>query len=181
MKKGSTFTYLHSGHLGDTALQTNTSGNMVTNQGYYAFGKKRIGGTLSTDHNFTGQKIDGSGLLYYNARYYDPQIGQFVSPDTVVPEPTNLFDYNRYMYVRGNSLKYNDPTGHCIFGLDTIVCLIAAATVAGGASNAAGNAGVQIYQNWNSDRDLTDNLSDFNKTEVGIAFGYGAVVVDLHR
>jgi len=47
-----------------------------------------------------------------NARYYDPQIGQFISPDTLVPDATNVFDYNRYMYARGNPMKYTDPTGH---------------------------------------------------------------------
>ena len=47
-----------------------------------------------------------------NARYYDPVTGQFVSPDTLVPDATNLFDYNRYMYVRGNPLRYTDPSGH---------------------------------------------------------------------
>jgi len=31
-----------------------------------------------------------------NARYYVPVTGQFVSPDTLVPDATNLFDYNRY-------------------------------------------------------------------------------------
>ncbi|MEZ4868012.1 MAG: polymorphic toxin-type HINT domain-containing protein [Caldilineaceae bacterium] len=51
-------------------------------------------------------------MYYYNARYYDPEIGQFISPDTVVPDPTNLFAYNRYMYSFGNPLKYNDPSGH---------------------------------------------------------------------
>lgn len=29
-----------------------------------------------------------------------------------MPEPGNLLDYNRYLYVRGNPLKYNDPSGH---------------------------------------------------------------------
>ncbi len=50
--------------------------------------------------------------MYYNARYFDPDLGQFISPDTLVPDPTNLFDYNRYMYVRGNPMRYSDPTGH---------------------------------------------------------------------
>jgi pimeloyl-ACP methyl ester carboxylesterase len=39
-------------------------------------------------------------------------LGQFISPDTLVPDPTNVMDYNRYAYARGNPLKYNDPTGH---------------------------------------------------------------------
>jgi len=53
-------------------------------------------------------------LQYYNARYYDPAIGVFISPDTVVPDGTNVFDYNRYMYVRGRVFNANDPTGHCV-------------------------------------------------------------------
>jgi len=50
--------------------------------------------------------------MYYNARYYDPQIGHFISPDTIVPNPTNVLDYNRYMYVRGNPISFSDPSGH---------------------------------------------------------------------
>ena len=40
-------------------------------------------------------------------------IGQFVSPDTIVPEPGRVFGYNRYMYTLGNPLNYTDPSGHC--------------------------------------------------------------------
>ena len=46
-----------------------------------------------------------------NARYYDPQIGQFISPDSLVPDPTVLIDYNRYAYARANPLRYFDPNG----------------------------------------------------------------------
>lgn len=35
--------------------------------------------------NYTGQRLDSTGLLYYHARYYDPGLGRFVSPDTLVP------------------------------------------------------------------------------------------------
>ena len=45
----------------------------------------RSGGITSTSLNYTGQRRDDTGLLYYNARYYDPSIGRFISADTVVP------------------------------------------------------------------------------------------------
>ncbi len=105
-------TYLHTDHLGSTLLATNSSGTMVGEHRYRAYGSRRGGDELATDHRFTSQKLDGTGLYYYNARYYDPEIGAFISPDTLVPDPTLVSDYNRFAYVRGNPLKYNDPSGH---------------------------------------------------------------------
>lgn len=48
-----------------------------------------------------------SGLDYYNARYYDPVLGQFASADTKQGP-------NRYAYVAGNPETLTDPTGHRI-------------------------------------------------------------------
>jgi hypothetical protein len=50
--------------------------------------------------------------MYYNARFYDPYLNQWVQPDTVVPNAGFVADYNRYSYVRNNPLRYSDPTGH---------------------------------------------------------------------
>jgi RHS repeat-associated protein len=47
---------------------------------------------LNRDRTFTNQKQDGTGLLYYNARYYDPTRGTFLSPDTLVPDAGVLPD-----------------------------------------------------------------------------------------
>ncbi|MCB0083115.1 MAG: RHS repeat-associated core domain-containing protein, partial [Caldilineaceae bacterium] len=100
-------------HLGSTVLVTDSDGNAFETQQYYAYGRPRGGGALPTDFTYTGQKVDGTGLMYYRARYYDPVIGQFVSPDTIVPDATSVLDYNRFAYARANPLKYNDPSGHC--------------------------------------------------------------------
>jgi pimeloyl-ACP methyl ester carboxylesterase len=47
-----------------------------------------------------------------NARTYDPALGTFLSPDTVVPDAGRVSDYNRFLYARGNPLRYADPSGH---------------------------------------------------------------------
>jgi len=56
--------------------------------------------------------LDGTGLYYYNARYYDPTIGRFISADTIVPNPTHAQALNRYSYCLNNPLRYIDPSGH---------------------------------------------------------------------
>ena len=61
-------------------------------------------------HNNTG--THNLGLIYMNARYYMPEVGRFISPDTIVPEPGNPQSFNRYAYALNNPIKYNDPSGH---------------------------------------------------------------------
>src|SRR5205807_1784725 len=78
-------TYLHSDQLGSVSLATNASGGVVSQQEYDPWGALRAGGIGQTTLNYTGQRLDASGLLYYHARYYDPNLGRFVSADSVVP------------------------------------------------------------------------------------------------
>ena len=47
-----------------------------------------------------------------NARYYMPEIGRFISADTIVPDPANPQSYNRYAYVLNSPVNAIDPTGH---------------------------------------------------------------------
>jgi hypothetical protein len=47
-----------------------------------------------------------------NARYYVGYINRFLSPDPIIPDPTNPQSFNRYSYVLNRPTKYVDPTGH---------------------------------------------------------------------
>ncbi len=69
---------------------------------------------LPTDYTFTGQKADSNGLMFYQSRYYDPALGRFAQPDSVVPSPYNPQSLNRYSYTLNNPVRYTDPSGHCI-------------------------------------------------------------------
>jgi hypothetical protein len=48
----------------------------------------------------------------YNARFYDPALGKFISADTIVPNLGNSQSLNRYSYAYDNPLRYTDPSGH---------------------------------------------------------------------
>jgi RHS repeat-associated protein len=49
-------------------------------------------------------------LYDYKARFYDPILGRFLQPDSLVPEPGDPLALNRYAYVSNNPLRYTDPS-----------------------------------------------------------------------
>ncbi|MEW6328422.1 MAG: toxin TcdB middle/N-terminal domain-containing protein [Thermodesulfobacteriota bacterium] len=106
--------YYHTDHLGSSNVITDAAANKVQEIYYYPFGGTRSNiGSIDVKHKYTGQEEDiETGLYYYGARYYDPNIGRFISADTIVPDYSNPQALNRYSYVLNNPLLYIDPTGH---------------------------------------------------------------------
>ncbi|MBI4356236.1 MAG: RHS domain-containing protein [Candidatus Omnitrophica bacterium] len=109
--------YFHPDHLGSTTLVTDEQGQVVQEVQYKPYGEVYAqAGAVNLPHKFTGQRHDAStGLYYYNARYYDPQLGRFTQPDAFVQAPTDPQTLNRYAYARNNPVKFIDPSGHFFF------------------------------------------------------------------
>jgi RHS repeat-associated protein len=117
-----TFSYTYSDHLGNIVALSSKTGTLDNNSlaRYDPFGNFRTTPTTNpgtTNHGFTGHRHNNTGannlgLIYMNARYYMPEVGRFVSPDTIVPEPGEPQSYNRYSYSYNNPVNYTDPTGH---------------------------------------------------------------------
>lgn len=86
---------------------------------YLPFGGQRGASTITvSNYGFTNQEKDPeTGLYNYNARFYDPSLGVFISADTIVPDPGGSQAYNRYAYCANNPLIYTDPSGHFLFHL----------------------------------------------------------------
>lgn len=107
--------YIHSDHLGSTTLLTDESGNEVSRIHYSPYGSIiESSGSLPTDRLYTGQRREESiGLYDYRARFYDPYLNQFISPDPIIPDLANPQSWNRYAYVFNNPVRYSDPSGHC--------------------------------------------------------------------
>jgi len=114
MKSGNTLLYYHPDHQGSTRVVTNASGTRVDDIAYHPFGETRQEiGTNPVNHMYTGQELDSeTGLYNYNARLYDPDLGRFMTPDSIVPDPLNPQSLNRYAYVQNNPINLIDPTGH---------------------------------------------------------------------
>jgi RHS repeat-associated protein len=52
-----------------------------------------------------------TGLQYLNARYHDPLLGRFLTPDTWDPDIPGV-DINRYAYAGNDPVNMSDPSGH---------------------------------------------------------------------
>ena len=100
--------YIHTDHLGSAVRLTDEDGEIVQSTAYDPYGATVYSsGVDQTSYQFTGQELDEeTGLYYYGARYYDPGLGRFIQPDTI------LDGLNRFTYCYNNPIKYTDPTGH---------------------------------------------------------------------
>jgi RHS repeat-associated protein len=99
--------YFVQDHLGSTRALTDANGNVVASLNYDSFGNG--GASPLTRYTYTGREFDSdTGLYYYRARFYDPQLGRFLSED-----PIGLSGGpNPYEYAYDNPLRYVDPTGN---------------------------------------------------------------------
>ncbi len=114
--------YLHKDHLGSITEITDETGKVIESLSYQAFGERRNSDwtdantqltSNETHHGFTGHEhLDDLGLIHMNARLYDPRLGRFLSPDTIIPSKESLGSFNRYTYVNNNPLSLTDPSGH---------------------------------------------------------------------
>ena len=115
MRSGSTLYYLLADHLGSTSLTTNTNGTLIAEMRYKPWGETRYtSGTTPTNYTYTGQYSDSYiNLLWYGSRHYDPELGRFIQPDSIVPLASQgVQAWDRYAYVNNVPTRYTDPTGH---------------------------------------------------------------------
>jgi RHS repeat-associated protein len=65
------------------------------------------------DDPTTAGVTEGFGLMFYNARWYDPGLGRFAQADTIIPvESQGVQAWDRYAGMNNNPVRYNDPSGH---------------------------------------------------------------------
>ncbi|MGW1545184.1 toxin TcdB middle/N-terminal domain-containing protein [Streptomyces sp. NPDC002309] len=114
--------YLHSNDLGHLTLITDTASTPVGRRTYHPFGEMTVALGPGEPRGFGGRLLDDvSGLYFFGARYYAPEIGRFVSPDPLLlmhPEAgiANPQLHNLYAYGANNPMAYVDPSGLSLWG-----------------------------------------------------------------
>ena len=101
--------FYHTDQVGSIRALTDRQGRVVWNADYLAFGSQcGKEGAVDELHGFTGKEYDPeTGLYYYNARWYDSELGRFISEDPAA-DPNNP---NLYVYCANGPVNRNDPTG----------------------------------------------------------------------
>ncbi len=107
---GKTRWYVYDG-LGSVVGEVDPSGNITSSGTFDVYGAKRSGGTgtATSRQGFVGSLGHVSdaetGLVYMRARYYDPNVGRFVSEDPM------MNGVNWFAYCGSNPVNNTDSTG----------------------------------------------------------------------
>ena len=98
------------------------SGNLITDESHIAH---------INPIRYRGYYYDAeAGLYYLNSRYYDPEVGRFISADGVISGlGGSIQGYNMFSYCMNNPVNMSDSTGNWPFFAVTAVIGVAAGAV----------------------------------------------------
>jgi RHS repeat-associated protein len=128
---GSATCFVHRDHLATVRLETDSSGAVALKQRFQPYGEKvplASGACAGETRGFIGERHDdGTGLIDLNARWYDPVLARFVTPDDWDPVDAeaaakgeaagilaSAVGTNRYAYSANDPINKADPNGHAI-------------------------------------------------------------------
>lgn len=103
--------YVHTDALGSPVAKTDATGAVVERSVYRPYGEEEQHGPADAP-GFAGHVADvQTGLSYMQQRYYDPEVGLFLSVDPVSAFGDSDSGFNRYWYAFGNPYGFTDPDG----------------------------------------------------------------------
>ena len=154
---GSTYIY-RKDVQGNIISLLDSNGRIVVKYAYDAWGYHTVydsNGNINTDENFFGNinpfryrsyYYDTETKLYFlKTRYYDPEVGRFISPDSIeYLDPETINGLNLYAYCGNNPVMYTDPNGTAkwwqwfLFGVGAALVVAAAIVLTVASGGAAG-------------------------------------------
>jgi len=103
-------TYYLADPQGSVLVTADANGIVTGSTDYRPYGEQTVG--LASSPSYTGHlRDDESGLVYAQQRYYDPQMGRFLSVDPLDVKQSEGRNFSRYWYGSNNPYRYTDPDG----------------------------------------------------------------------
>ena len=103
--------YYYTDPQGTVLAKADKNGNIISRYDYAPYGRA-VSGVSTAGPGYTGHMNDpATGLIYMQARYYDPEVGRFLSVDPVGPVMGEIAYFNRFSYVGDNPISRVDPFG----------------------------------------------------------------------
>ncbi|MCA9467789.1 MAG: RHS repeat-associated core domain-containing protein, partial [Nitrospira sp.] len=110
--------FYHPDHLGSASVKTNSTGKEVARTEFYPYGRPRNweNSKLLFSYDYNGKELDNeTELIYYGARFFQPNLGRFISVDPVIEIPEEQIGGSHlgqsYLYAVGNPLTFIDQDG----------------------------------------------------------------------
>lgn len=147
---GGVASFHHRDHLASVRVTSSPAGAVAKRQAFRPLGESaQVTGSAPQDGEtigFIGERAaPEAGLVFLNARWLEPRLGIFLSPDWWDPNPPGVGP-NRYLYAEGDPVNKSDRNGHSVDptgGLDR-----------GSAAEAASS--VELNNRESADRRLAD-------------------------
>ncbi|MBV8518347.1 MAG: VCBS repeat-containing protein [Acidobacteria bacterium] len=144
----STVLYYRRDFKGSTTHTFSTDGTLVSELAYSGYGQWiRISGADDPQLKYEQRFWDADlGLYYFNARWYDPATGRFLTPDTTLGANDQYRPdvWNRFAFELNNPINNVDPTGHSasswiggLIGVALIIVGVVAIIATGGSATPA--------------------------------------------
>ena len=118
-REGAVTSWSHKDHLASGRRVSFMGAMPASIHDYGAFGQPLAadGSTVLNGKAYINERFDPeTGLQYLHARYYDPEVARFLSPDTWDPILAGV-DFNRYAYAGNDPVNGSDASGHqAMFG-----------------------------------------------------------------
>ena len=132
--------FQHTDALGSPVAESDALRNIVKRNSYAPYGEA-FGATVVDGTGYTGHVMDrATGLVYMQQRYYDPQVGRFLSVDPIASDMNSAWNFNRYNYAANSPYKFKDPDGRIIETVWDVANVVMDVASLGG-NLAAGNYG----------------------------------------
>ena len=105
--------YVHLDHLGSVRVITDSSGTVMFTIRYEPYGKtwSTSGSWKSNVKYLQRVRDEASGLYCLGVRFYDGEIGRFISEDPVLGSLSSPLTINRYSYSICDPINGKDPDG----------------------------------------------------------------------